>query len=73
LEIVERVDESLHGGARVTLYIRSRSEPITVTRVNRGQFSVRIYTDNAACLDLAYSAVESARYSMPPNIDLLNA
>ncbi len=68
-EIVECVDECLHGGAKVQLYLRARAEPIAITRVNKSQFSVRVYTQGGEFFDFAYSAVEGARYKRPPAMD----
>ncbi|MET3724222.1 hypothetical protein [Sphingomonas trueperi] len=69
-EIVDCVDEGLHGGATVQLYIRARAEPLAIVRINKSQFSVRVYTQGGEFFDFAYSAIEGARYKRPPTMDL---
>ncbi|MGN7998567.1 hypothetical protein [Sphingomonas sp. 22176] len=69
-EIVDSVDECLHGGATVQLYLRSRADPVAIVRINKSQFSVRAYTQTGEFFDFAYSAIEGARYKRPATMDL---
>ncbi|RSV39799.1 hypothetical protein CA233_07235 [Sphingomonas sp. ABOLD] len=64
------MDEGLHSGATVQLYLRARSEPIAIVRINKSQFSVRVYTQSGEFFDFAYSAIEGAKYKRLPTMDL---
>lgn len=64
-EIIDCVDECLRSGANVQLYVRARAEPLSIARVNKSQFTVRLFTQGGEFFDLAYSAIEGARYRRP--------
>ncbi|WP_333574084.1 hypothetical protein [Sphingomonas sp.] len=61
-EIVDRADQALREGAKVFLQTRSRGETFAATRVTAGPSTVRIVTESGTSYDLAYSAIEAARY-----------
>ena len=50
--------------------LRARAEPLAIVRINKSQFSVRVYTQTGEFFDFAYSAIEGARYKRPPTMDL---
>lgn len=64
------MDECLHSGSKVQLYLRGRGEPIHIIRVNKSQFSFRVYTQSGEFFDLAYSAVEGAKYKRTATMDI---
>ncbi|UYY78067.1 hypothetical protein [Sphingomonas sp. R1] len=61
-EVIHSADDCLHEGCKVEIFLRARQEPIAVARLNPGQFTVRIFSASGASYDVAYSAIEAARY-----------
>lgn len=62
-EIIKNVELALGDGSTVSVYLRGRNEPVSVVRVHRTQFTVRLEGTGNAVHDVTYSAVVGAKYS----------
>lgn len=62
-EIIKNVELALGDGSTVSVYLRGRSEPVSVVRVHRTPLTVRLEGTGTAIHDVTYSAVVGAKYS----------
>lgn len=69
-EVVHLADECLQAGGKVEIFLRARQESMKVSRFNLGQFSVRLFTENGVSYDVAYSAIEAAKYLRPSKVSI---
>lgn len=67
---MQSADDCLHEKGAVEIFIRARAEPIIVTRLNMGQFTVRLFAANGSSYDVAYSAIEATKYIRHSKFDV---